>query len=66
MASAPKKTKRQVTYDPSWANDFPVMNVTDDKHAFYCIPCKKEISCGHMGKADTVRQKIKTVFTTKF
>ena len=55
MASAPKKAKRQVTYDPSWAKEFPIMNVADNKHAFYCIPCKKSISCGHMGKADVVR-----------
>ena len=56
MASSSKKAKRLVSYDHSWEKDFPITSVARNKHSFYCIPCRKSLSCGHMGKADVIRQ----------
>ena len=50
MASVSKKTKRLVSYDPAWEKKFPISCVANNKNSFYCIPCKKAVSCGHVGK----------------
>ena len=28
------------------------ITAANNKCAFYCVPCKKDVSCGHQGKAD--------------
>ena len=55
MATEAKKAKRLTSFDHSWENDFPVRGVADNQNLFYCIPCKKTISCGHMGRLDVER-----------
>ena len=51
-----KKKKKQVTqkvmYVEEWEEIFPVGEVNDNLHAFYCIPCKKSVSCAHQGIID--------------
>ena len=46
-------------YSPEWEKQFPVCRANDNRYAFYCIPCKKNVSCSHMGKAD-VKQHCET------
>ena len=59
MASSSKKpklsNKRLTNYDREWEKEFPISCVANNVNAFYCIPCKKTVSCGHMGKADVIR-----------
>ena len=43
-----KKRKRLTACDSSWEKDFPIGPASQNKHAFYCHPCQKVISCGHM------------------
>ena len=42
-------------YDSSWKKDFPVGPALQNKHAFYCHPCQKVISCGNMGRWGVAR-----------
>ena len=35
--------------------DFPIGPALQNKHAFYCHPCQKVISCGYMGRGDVAR-----------
>ena len=48
---AKKKKKKQVTqkvmYAEEWEEIFPVGKGNDNLHAFYCIPCKKSVSCAN-------------------
>lgn len=39
-------------YVEEWEEIFPVGEVNDNLHAFYCIPCKKSVSCAHQGIID--------------
>ena len=50
-----KKRKRLTVYDSSWEEDFPIGPASQKKHAFYCHPCQKVISCEHMGRGDVAR-----------
>ena len=34
-----------------WAESYPVGPVNGNTGAFYCIPCKKGVSCAHQGLA---------------
>ena len=62
-----KKRKCLTAYDSSWEKDFLIGPASQNKHAFYCHPCQKVISCGQMGrghvathcdpKGDTVHNK---------
>ena len=36
----------------SWTKSFPIGRVNENPYAFYCIPCKKSISCAYMGIND--------------
>ena len=60
-----KKGKYQVSsrsikskYQVEWATLYPIGRATGNSFAFYCIPCKKNVSCSHMGLAD-VKQHCK-------
>ena len=50
---AAKKMKKvyKVKFADSWTS-FPIRRVNDNPHAFYCIPCKKSVSCANMGIND--------------
>lgn len=54
--SPQKRKRKQVTqkvmYAEEWEEIFPVGEVNDNLHAFYCIPCKKSVSCAHQGIID--------------
>ena len=65
LATPPSKRKKQTSvaairgaatyktvYNSDWEKQYPVGPANDTKYAFYCIPCKKNVSCSHMGKAD--------------
>ena len=39
--------KYRVKYNPSWAKDYPVKAVLNDRYSFFCIPCGKSVSCQH-------------------
>jgi len=43
------------SFKAEWMNDYPITRANCNKHAFYCVPCKKTISCGHQGLADVQR-----------
>ena len=47
-----KKRKYKVKFNDSWCESYPISKVNDNPHAFYCIPCKRSLSCGHMGISD--------------
>ena len=53
---AAKKLKGAGSYDcaykEEWADSYPVGPVNGSKGAFYCIPCKKSLSCTHQGLGD--------------
>ena len=40
---AAKKAKKgyKVKFADSWTKSFPIGRVNGNRHAFYCIPCKK-------------------------
>ena len=44
------KRKCLTAYDSSWKKDFPIGPTSQNKHGFYCHPCQKVISLGHMGR----------------
>ena len=39
-------------YKGIWENEFPITAANGNKRAFYCLLCKRNISCSHMGRAD--------------
>ena len=39
-------------YKEEWAESYPVGPVNRSTAAFYCIPCKKSVSCMHQGLGD--------------
>ena len=51
-----KKLKDPGSYDcaykEEWADSYPLGPVNGNKGAFYCIPCKKGVSCTHQGLGD--------------
>ena len=56
--SKPKKLKKKsykCKYQKLWAAEFPNGPANQNKHAFYCIPCKKNIPYDHQGRTDVVR-----------
>ena len=44
-------------YKEEWSSLYPVGPANGNEYAFYCIPCKKNISCSHQGLGD-VKQHI--------
>ncbi|KII69845.1 hypothetical protein RF11_13071 [Thelohanellus kitauei] len=44
-----KSTCFGYTYDKKWEEIFPVTAVKADKHAYYCVPCGRKISCAYNG-----------------
>ncbi|KII69852.1 hypothetical protein RF11_13078 [Thelohanellus kitauei] len=49
MSDKSKSTPYRHTFKKEWKKKFPVKKVTDDKHAFYCVPCDREYSCSYNG-----------------
>ena len=51
---AAKKAKQvhKVKFADSWTKSFCIGRANEDPHAFYCIPCKKSVSCVYMGIND--------------
>ena len=45
-------------YNPEWAKEFSItVSVSNDnRYSFYCIPCKKNVQCGHMVAIGDVKQ----------
>ena len=43
------------SFKAEWMNDYPITRANGNKHAFYCVPCKKTISCCHQGLAGVQR-----------
>ena len=50
----PGASDRVCSFKPSWKKNFPITSAADSS-AFYCIPCKKTVSCSHQGEADVKR-----------
>ena len=40
--------------------EFSVSPANGNEYAFYCIPCKKNVSCSHQGFSDAKRHKKST------
>ena len=68
LSTPPPKRKRsalkgaatyKTIYNPEWAKNFPITVANNNKYALYCIPCKKNVLCGHMGIGD-VKQHCRT------
>ena len=47
-------------HNPEWAKEFPITVSNDNRYSFYCIPCKKNVQCGHMVAIGDVKQHCKT------
>ena len=39
-------------YKREWENAYPVVEANVNKYAFYCIACKRNITCHHMALGD--------------
>ena len=39
-------------YKTEMENTYPVAEANGNRHALYCIPCKPNITCHHMGLRD--------------
>ena len=55
ISSSPVSKKREVykcTYKIEWSKKYPVTKSNGNPYAFYCVPCKKSISCAHQGLSD--------------
>ena len=64
LMDSPKKTnlhkktvfKGAATYKSMYKTqlekNYPVAEANGNRHAFYCIPCKRNITCHHMGLRD--------------
>ena len=50
-----KKHWYKTKYNPEWANEFPIQKANNNPYAFYCVPCKKNVSCEFQGKRDVER-----------
>ena len=51
----PVLKKRKVykcTYKVEWSKKYPVTKSNGNPFAFYCVPCKKNVSCAHQGLSD--------------
>ena len=51
---AAKKAKKvyKIRFVDLWTKRFLIGRVNGNPYAFYCIPCKKSVSCAHMGIND--------------
>ena len=54
----------KTAYNPEWAKSYPVSVVNGNNYAFYCVPCKKNVQCGHMGIGD-VKQHCRSALHRK-
>ena len=45
---------RVCRFKHTWKKNFPITSAPDES-AFYCIPCKKTVSCSHQGEAHVKR-----------
>ena len=55
MSEEPGRKKMKtykVKYSADWEKSYPIGKVNGYKHAFYCFPCKKSVSCAHQGLRD--------------
>ena len=39
-------------YNREWGNTYPITEANGNKYAFYCIPCKRNITCHYMCLGD--------------
>ena len=46
--------RRQCRFQLAWKQDYPVTSCPDI-NAFYCIPCRKNVSCAHQSKGELER-----------
>ena len=46
--------KYRIKYNPSWAKEYPVKAVDNDRYSysFFCMSCGKSVSCHHQGLRD--------------
>ena len=44
--------KYRTTFKIEWSKLYPMKAVRNDKHSFYCVPCRKTIRCDHQGLKD--------------
>ena len=44
-------------YKTEMENTYPVAEANGNRHALYCIPCKPNITCHHMGLRDKKKQQ---------
>ena len=49
-----RAAKYRVKYNPSWAKEYPVKAVDNDRYSFFCIPCGKSVSCHHQELRDVI------------
>ncbi len=55
MAEKGKSKKYKTKYNPEWSKDYPISIANNNLYAFYCIPCKKNVSGEFQGKKDVER-----------
>lgn len=61
MASEAKRKKLggahsyKCSFKEEWMDQYPISRSDGNPHAFYCIPCKKNVSCSHQGLADVTK-----------
>ena len=59
MASSAKKMKSAATYKykfkEEWSKQYPISRSDSNPYAFYCIPCKRSVSCSHQGFSDVTK-----------
>ena len=52
----PRKWKGAAVFKCSnkgeWLKEYPIMLADGNSHAFYCVPCKRKVSCKHQWLAD--------------
>ena len=64
-----KKAKKQLgagsyktKFNKEWTKEYPFIQAsTNSIYKFYCTMCSRDVSCGHMGRADVERHIGKTM-----
>ena len=44
-------------YKREWENAYPIVEANVNKYAFYCIACKRNITCHHMALGDVKQHR---------
>ena len=55
ISSLPVSWKGKVykcTHKVEWSKKYPVTKSNGNPYAFYCVPCRKSVSCTHQGLSD--------------